>query len=350
MNLIINVNTELHSVKASNMGDIKVHSAIKEAIDEIVYQSKVNSERTAKGLKPLPYNATVKDEYNKDLVIIKEARTLEEIRLEYQKKQDSYSYEDKEKNLLSSMNEIGNSEKNEHQFKEELNKQLNSALFINDVELSPSQERILDYFGNMDGIYSTIDFKKEISEKCIKDLIDMPDPKTGKPPKTFEHLLSNIMSISKIFSESPKKENYLEIARSYINLRYQKIVPENYKDYFKYRGSLLSLVLKMENEKSKTKKINNLKFEVSEKNFKKLYQSFCDLPQFKNNLAGLANYLFQRVPEENKKEFNKWLVSIGCKDAESTYKIFAKWSNEKAEGKNLDTKEVDPKGKGLRGE
>lgn len=348
MNLIINVNTELHSVKASAIGEAKTHSAIKEAIDEIVYQSKVNSERSAKGLKPLPYNATVKDEYGKDLVVIKEARTLEEIREEYQKKQDSYSFENKEKNLLASMNEIGNSEKNEHQFKEELNRQLNSALFVNDVELSPSQERILDYFGNMSGIYSTIDFKKEISAKCIKDLIDLPDPKTGKPPKTFEHLLSNIMSISKIFNESPKKEDYLEIARSYINLRYQKIVPENYKDYFKNRGNLLSFVLKIENEESKTKKINNLEFEVSEKNFKKLYQSFCELPQFKNNPSALASYLFQRVPNENKENFTKWMVSIGCKDAESTCKVFAKWSNEKGEGKNLENMDKAPKG--LRGE
>ena len=348
MNLIININTDLHSVKASAMGEAKIHSAIKEAIDEIMYQSKVNTERAGKGLKPLPYNATVKDEYGKDLVVIKEARTLEEIREEYQKKQDSYSFENKEKNLLASMNEIGNSEKNEFQFKEELNKQLNSALFINDVELSPSQERILDYFGNMDGVYSTIDFKKEISAKCIKDLIDLPDPKTGKPPKTFEHLLSNIMSISKIFNESPKKEDYLEIVRNYINLRYNKIVPENYKEYFKNRGNLLPLVLKIEKEESKTKKINKLEFEVSEKNFKKLYQSFCDLPQFKNNSTGLVSYLLQRVPSENKESFTKWMVSIGFNDKESTYKILTKWSNEQAEGKNLDNKEIKPKG--LRGE
>lgn len=347
MNLIININTELHSV-ASTMGEAKTYSAIKEAIDEIMHQSKVNTERAVKGLKPLPYNTTVKDEYGKDLVVIKEARTLEEIREEYQKKQDSYSFENKEKNLLASMNEIGNSEKNEFQFKEELNKQLNSALFINDVELSPSQERILDYFGNMDGVYSTIDFKKEISAKCIKDLIDLPDPKTGKPPKTFEHLLSNIMSISKIFNESPKKEDYLEIVRNYINLRYNKIVPENYKEYFKNRGNLLPLVLKIEKEESKTKKINKLEFEVSEKNFKKLYQSFCDLPQFKNNSTGLVNYLLQRVPNENKESFTKWMISIGFKDIESTYKILSKWSNEKAKSENLDNKDI--KHKGLRGE
>lgn len=350
MNLIINVNTELHSIKASTMGEAKTQSAIREAIDEIIEQSKVNQQRKNKGLKPLPYNATVKDEYGKDLVVIKEARTLEEIRLEYQKKQTSLSSENKEKNLLTAMNEIGNSEKNEYAFKEDLNKQLNSALFVNDTNLSPTQERILDYFGNIEGIYSTIDFKKEISAKCIKDLIDLPDQKTGKPPKSFEHLLSNIMSISKIFNESPKKEDYLEIARNYINLRYNKIVPENYKDYFKQRGNLLSLVLQIEKEESKTKKINNLEFEVSEKNFKKLYQSFCDLPQFKNNPSGLVSYLLQRVPKENKESFTKWMFSIGCKDAESTYKIFAKWSNEKAQGKGVDQKENDITPKGLRGE
>ena len=73
MNLIININTNLYSVKASAMGEAKIHSAIKEAIDEIMHQSKVNTERAGKGLKPLPYNATVKDEYGKNLVVIKEA-------------------------------------------------------------------------------------------------------------------------------------------------------------------------------------------------------------------------------------------------------------------------------------
>ena len=82
MNLIINVNTELHSIKASTMGEAKTQSAIKEALEEIFEQSKVNQQRKIKGLKPLPYNATVKDEYGKDLVVIKEARSLEEIRKE----------------------------------------------------------------------------------------------------------------------------------------------------------------------------------------------------------------------------------------------------------------------------
>lgn len=352
MNLILNINTELHSVKGSSMGETKTHSAIQEAIEEIKLQALENNERIKKGLKPLPYNAIIKDEYGKDFVTIKEAKSLEEIRLEYQKKQDSYSFENKEKNLLLSMNEIGNSSKNEFEFKKELNKQLNSALFITDTNLSPAQERILDYFGNMDGVYNTINFKEEISAKCIKDLIDLPDPKTGKPPKSFEHLLSNIISIAKIFKESPKKETYIEVARNYINLRYQKIVPDVYKEYFKNRGNLLPLVLKIENEESKTKKINKLEFEVSEKNFKQLYQSFCTLPQFRNNPSSLANYLMQRVPEENKNTFNKWMVSIGCKDSVSLFKVLAKWSNEAELLKSKDekSKNNDVKNIGLRGE
>ena len=164
--------------------------------------------------------------YGKELVVIKETKSLEEIRMEYRKKQDSYSFKNKERNLLLAMNEIGNSEKNEYQFKEELNRQLNSSLFVMDAELSPAQEKILDYFGDFNGLFNSINFKEEISSKCIKDLIDLPSPKTGKPPKEFEELLSNIMSINKIFRNNPNRENYIETARTYINIRYQKIVPE----------------------------------------------------------------------------------------------------------------------------
>ena len=46
MNLIININTELHSVKASAMGEAKTHSAIKEAIDEIILEFQLPKENT----------------------------------------------------------------------------------------------------------------------------------------------------------------------------------------------------------------------------------------------------------------------------------------------------------------
>lgn len=334
MNLILNVNTELHSIKGSVEGELKAQSAVAEAMEEIKIQALKNQERIRKGLRPLPYNTVVQDEYGKDLVVIKETKSLEEIRREYRKKQDSYSFENKERNLLLAMNEIGNSDKNEYQFKEELNRQLNSSLFVTDANLSPAQEKILDYFGDLDGLFNSINFKEDISAKCIKDLIDLPSPKTGKPPKRFEELLSNIMSINKIFKNNPSKENYIETARTYINIRYHKIVPEKYKFYFKERGGLFSLIRDMEKEDSKKQKIDSLEFEISDKNFKKVFQSFCTLSQFKNKPMELANYLIQRVPQENKDAFSKWLKSVGCTDSASILKTLTKWENEAEHQKN----------------
>lgn len=341
MNLILNVNTELYSVKGSQEGEDKKHAAIADAMEEIKAQAKVNAERVKKGLKPLPYNVTIKDEYGKDFVTIKETKSLEEIRTEYKKKQESYSYENRERNLLIAMNEIGNSNKNESAFKEELNKTLNSALFVTDANLTPGLEKILDYFGDSKGLFNSINFKEDISAKCIKDLIDMPNPKTGKPPKTFEQLMQNIMSINKVFRENENRDNYIEIARNYINLRYKKFVPEQFRFNIENRGGLKALIQEIEGQEQKKEKINNLEFEVSEKNFKQYYQSFSKLEQFRNKPELLANYLIQRVPAENKAAFSKWLNSIGCKDSASTLKIFAKWTNEK---ERENEKDIIPKG------
>lgn len=345
MNLIMNVNTELHSIKGSVEGELKAQAAVAEAMEEIKFQALKNQERLKKGLKPLPYNTVVKDEYGKELVVIKETKSLEEIRMEYRKKQDSYSFKNKERNLLLAMNEIGNSEKNEYQFKEELNRQLNSSLFVIDAELSPAQEKILDYFGDLGGMFNSINFKEEISSKCIKDLIDLPSPKTGKPPKEFEELLSNIMSINRIFRNNPNRENYIETARTYINIRYQKIVPEKYRFYFKERGGLFALIKDFEKQNEKKKKIDSLEFEVSDKNFKKIYQSFSSLEQFKDKPLVLANYLIQRVPEKNKENFSKWLKTIGCNDSASLLKTLAKWENEKTSEKKVkNDKEIEGRG------
>lgn len=339
MNLILNVNENLHSIKGSVDGDLKVHSALEEALESIKEQISINKERVKNGLNPLPYKASVEDEYGKELVTIKETRSLKEIRAEYKKKQESYSFENKEKNLLLAMNEIGNSDKDEKTFKTELNQQLNSVLFVNNADLSPTQERILDYFGDIDGMFNTINFKQDISEKCIKDLIDLPSPKTGKPPKSFDHLLKNIMSINKIFEENPHKQEYIETARNYINLRYQRIIPEKYKSYFKNRGGLGPLISQMQNQELKNEKINNLEFEVSEKNFKKVFQSFSSLEQFQNKPLELAKYLTQRVPEKNKQKFFEWLNSVGCKDPVSTIKTLTKWANEAERGRNVNKSE-----------
>ena len=346
MNLILNVNSSLHSIKGSSLGDSKLHSAIADAMDEIKDQARTNADRVKKGLKPLPYKSVIKDEYGKELVTIRETKNLEEIRTEYQKKQESYSFDCREKNLLLAMNEIGNSKKSEYEFKQDLNKILNSALFVTDAELSPGLEKILDYFGDTKGLLNSINFKEDISAKCIRDLIDMPNPNTGKPPKSFEQLMLNIASINKIFKNNENRDNYIELARTYINIRYKKLIPENFRFNFESRGGLKNLLSNL-NEQEKTSP-EKFEFEVSEKNFKSLYTSFIKFAQFKDKPGLLANYLIQRVPPENKENFAKWMNSIGCTDSQSTLKLLNKWSREVDEkDRNLNkTNEI----KGLRGE
>ncbi|WP_149554552.1 hypothetical protein [Treponema pectinovorum] len=350
MNLIINVNSELHSIKNSAEGELKKQSAVAQAMEEIKSQAIKNQERIKKGLNPLPYSTVVKDEYGKELVVIKETKSLGEIRKEYRKKQNSYSFANKERNLLLAMNEIGNSKKNEYEFKDELNKQLNSSLFVINAELTPTQEKILDYFGDFDGLFNSINFKEDISAKCIKDLIDLPSPKTGKPPKEFEELLSNIMSINKIFKQNPNRKNYIETARTYINIRYQKIVPEKFKVYFKERGGLFTLIENLEKNEAKQQKINSLEFEISEKNFKKVYQSFCTLEEFRNKPLKLASYLFKRVPEENKQNFAKWFNSMNFDNSTILIKTLSKWTSEVEDSKTKSVKKKDIEPKNLRGE
>lgn len=328
MNLILNVNTSLYSIQGSAEGEQKTHAAIADAMKEIESQAKENEERLKKGLKPLPYGVTIKDEYGKDFVVIKETKSLEEIRTEYRKKQENCTVEERTDNLLTAMNEIGNSDKNEFAFKDELKKTLNTALFVTDVELTPGLEKILDYFGDTEGLFNSINFKEDISKKCIKDLIDLPDKETGKPPKSFKDIVSNILAINDIFKNNPDKDTYLDVARSYINLRYKKYIPEKYRQYFEGYGDLKPFVEELVKGHSKTHTIENQQFNVSEKNFKKIYQSLCLLPQFKNKPLELGQYLGKRVAPENKAAFVSWLKSIGCTNNVESAKIFTKWTNE----------------------
>jgi len=336
MNLVLNVNSNLHSVKGSSEGEQKIHSAIAEAMESIKTQAVINAKRVKKGQKPLPYNAVVKDEYGKDLVTIKETRSLEEIRQAYKKSQEEMDYEVREKNLLKAMDEIGNSSKSEQIFKDDLKETLNSALFVTDAKLTPGLEQILDYFGDSRGLVNSINFKEDISAKCIRDLIDMPDPKTGKPPKSFEQLMSNVVSINRIFRENPNRDKYLEITRNYIKIRYNKIVPGEYKQCFESKEDLQKLIGSIESEKAKNEKVESLEFKVSEKNFKKYFQSFSKLEQFKNKPSALASYLMQRVPAEGRESFTKWMHSVGCTDSVSTIKVLTKWTNEAEKNQSKD--------------
>ena len=111
MNLLLNVNENLYSVKSSVDGEKKIQAAIDEAMYDIKLQVQKNIERKNKGLKPQPYKTSVLDEYGKEIVSIKETKSLLEIRNNYNKNLEKLSYEKREENLLSAMNEIGNSYK-----------------------------------------------------------------------------------------------------------------------------------------------------------------------------------------------------------------------------------------------
>ena len=122
-------------------------------------------------------------------------------------------------------------------------------------------------------------------------------------------------------------------------------MPEKYKFYFKERGGLFTLIKDFEKQNEKKKKIDSLEFEVSDKNFKKIYQSFISLEQFKDKPLVLANYLIQRVPEKNKENFAKWLKIIGCNDSASLVKTLSKWEIEASKAKSVkNDKEIKGRG------
>lgn len=333
MNLILDVNDNLFSLQRSSDADQKVQSAIKAAIDDIKQQAAVNNDRKKKGLSPVPYRAVVKDEYGKDIVTIRQAENLLDIRNAYRKKVDSLSYENKEKTLLTAMNEVGNSDRSEQEFKKDLFDRLNSCLFVSDAQLSPGLEKILDYFGDTNSLFNTINFKTDISTKCIQELIDMPDPHTGKPPKSFQDFLRNIVTIDRIFRNNPSHDDYLEKARIYIKMHYLKIIPDDSRTYFENRGGLTSLIQEWYKIENQNRKLETAEFEVTENNFKQYFISFSKLGNFSKNPFELRKYLMEHVKPENRERVDAWLEVQGCHDDISTAAVFARWTEQKPDMK-----------------
>lgn len=347
MNLIINVNEELYSIRQDANPDKKLKAAVDEAMYHIGLQLKDNKEREKKGLSPLPLTATIKDEYNKEVVSIKEAKTLQEIRVNYNKKLEKLPYEQREENLLSAMGEIANSSKSKNEFCQELRDQMNKAFFINDMKLTPGLERILDYFGNINGIFNTINFKEDITVKSIKELIDLPNPETGKPPKSFGQLLSNIISMNEILADNDRKKNYIDVARGYINVTYKRVIPEEYREAFASKENFENFLNKLSEVNKRNKQIgknpttternsgeNHLATrdpEVTEKNFKEKFKMYSVMPQFENKPLDLFKHLYYQVPEKEREKLNRWLGEQGVNggDQNSIIKITSKWIEEK---------------------
>ena len=347
MNLIINVNEELYSIRQDANPDKKLKAAVDEAMYHISLQLKDNKEREKKGLAPLPLAASIKDEYNKEIVSIKEAKSLQEIRVNYNKKMEKLPYEKREENLLAAMGEIANSSKTKNEFCQELRDQMNQAFFVTDVKLTPGLERILDYFGNINGIFNTINFKEDITVKSIKELIDLPNPDTGKPPKSFGQLLSNIISMNEILAENERKNDYIDIARGYINVTYKRVIPQEYREAFSSKENFESFLNKLSeiNKKNKQVEKNPIKIgrnsnenhlatrdpDVTEKNFKEKFKMYSVMPQFENKPLDLFKHLYYQVPEDKREKLNRWLGEQGINggDRESIIKITSKWIEEK---------------------
>lgn len=334
MNLILDVNDSLFSLQKSPDADLMVQSAIRGAFDDIKHQVDVNNDRKKKGLPVVPYKAVVKDDYGRDIVTIRQAESLHDIRNAYKKKVDALSYESKEKTLLDAMKEVGNSEKSEKDFKKELFDRLNSCLFVSDAKLSPGLEKILDYFGDSNRLFSTVNFKTDISIECIHELIDMPDPLTGKPPKSFLDLVRNLMCIDNIFEKNPGRNDFLEKARIYINMHYSQIIPKEYSTYFSQRGSIPSLIddirRNLENRQKQTRELEALSFEVNETNFKSCFVTlYKKVDRFRENPFELKNYLMEHVKPVDRQRVSAWLEVQGCHDDLSAAQVFKDWAEEK---------------------
>ena len=347
MNLIIDVNEELYSIRSDKNPAKKLKAAVKEAMYEIGLQLNENKKREEKGLPPLPLFASIKDDYNKEVVSIKEAKSLQEIRQNYNKNLEKLPFEQREKKLLDSMGEIANSPKSRDEFCQELREKMNQAFFVTDMKLSPGLERILDYFGNLNGIFNTINFKDDITFKSIKDLIDLPNPETGKPPKTFAQLMSNIVSMNEVLSENVQRKTYIDAARTYINVTYKRVIPEEYRNIFASKDEFEKFLDKLSEVNKKNKQVEretigagksfrenshvDKNLVVTEKNFKELFKLYIVMPQYDGKDLNLFHDLYKQVPEENKMQVNRWLSEQGIKgsNTEDITKLTSKWTLEK---------------------
>ncbi len=240
--LTLDINKNNYSIKGSADGAKKLKAALLEMNETLLELYEKNDKREKMGLKPLPLSFIIKDEFGVDLIKVGEASTLDEIRTEKQKWQKNVPYSIKENEILRGMDEVGNSNKNQYEFNDELRAKLNKNIFVKDAKLTPGESAILDFFGNSKGMFDSINFKEKISRNLIKQLIDNESPETNEPPKSFPHLFDNILNVNRVFKNNPNRKEYIEQARSYINISYKHLIPEKYKDIFSERYGLEKLI------------------------------------------------------------------------------------------------------------
>ena len=274
MNLIFTLNENLPSIRNSAEGEQKRLAAVKDAVERVNEIIEANKARAAEGRKPVPVEVEIKDEYGKTVVAMREAQSIEEKRAEFLKWRGSS--EMSEDRLLAAIDEVGNSGKNSAELKKELEDALSKSLFIAKADLTPGLAQFLRYCGDpmvSNEVAALLErgpegngLKREITESCIKQIIDLPNPKTGKPPKTFAELMANLKNISEILSKNPLREKCMETARLYVKSRYLFIVPESAKKFFTERGGLDEALASKEVQRQ------GEKFSVTEKNFSEVYK------------------------------------------------------------------------------
>lgn len=240
--LTLDINKNNYSIKGSADGAKKLKAALMEMNETLLELYEKNEKREKMGLKPLPMSFSIKDEFGVDLIKVGETASLDEIRKEKLKWQENVPYSIKENETLQALNEIGNSTKTQYEFNEELRAKLNKNIFVKDANLTPGETAILDYFGNSKGLFCSINFKDDISRNLIKQLIDNESPETNEPPKSFPHLFDNILNVNKVFKNNPNRKEYIEQARTYINISYKHLIPKKYLGIFSERYGLEKLI------------------------------------------------------------------------------------------------------------
>lgn len=240
--LTLDINKNNYSMKGSADGERKLKAALMEMNEILLELYEKNNKREKMGLKPLPLSFSIKDEFGVDLIKVGEFFSLDEIREEKLKWQKNIPYSIKERDTLQALNEIGNSNKTQYEFNEELRVKLNKNIFVKDANLTPGETAILDYFGNSKGLFNSINFKEDISRNLIKQLIDSESPETNEPPKSFPHLFDNSLNVNRVFKNNPNRKEYIEQARTYINISYKRLIPKKYLGIFSERYGLEKLI------------------------------------------------------------------------------------------------------------
>ena len=240
--LTLDINKNNYSIKGSAEGTKKLKAALLEMNETLLELYEKNDKREKMGLKPLPLSFSIKDEFGEDLIKVGETSSLDEIRKEKLKWQENVPYSIKENDTLQALNEIGNSTKTQYEFNESLRSKLNKNIFVKDANFTPGETAILEYFGNSKGLFNSINFKDDISRNLIKQLIDNESPETNEPPKSFPHLFDNILNVNKVFKNNPNRKEYVEQARTYINISYKYLIPKKYLSIFSERYGLEKLI------------------------------------------------------------------------------------------------------------